>query len=736
MEHSTDIIQSSSTLQLSMQVHKELERWKAVKFPVPIADYGFSEPNKILEKEVYTYAKEDNFNALFGLLSDKLEHVSSQEVLNIIFKHVAASGNSLLHVAASHGSEDVTHLLCHHFPLLITRKNFLGDNALHLAARARRFDTIQNLVNHVKIDPHKTLELASLLRMKNNKGNTPLHDAVIKGCQEVACFLLNEDLEVSYHKNKEDKSPLYLAVESCDEDMIASFIEAMTERNLEKLAVGKPDIMLPEDIKGGNLLHLAASMGFLSGARRLVSRCPVAASQRNDEGNLPIHVACQKGHLEVVRELLIFWLDPMDFLNEKGQNILQVAVESGQMKIVDEILRNRDLEALINEKDYDGNTPLHDAASMGFLSVARLLVSRCHVAASQRNEEGNLPIHVACQKGHLEVIRELLTNWRDPTDFLNKKGHNILHVTAGSGQMKIVDEILGNRDLEALINEKDYDGNTPLHLAAMYGRPKIVRALVSDKRVDKRIVNNEKLKPSAVVEKLLQGGRFEAPNSDGMKKLIDTKHEDDAARGVWNKSQEVEVLKMREVLKVLVEEDDKNEFGINLIFDSPRTTLTTEERNRGVGNLLVVAVLVAGVTFAGAITVPGSGSDLSSGTSKYLMRAYIFFDMLAMNFSLIAAIILCRISLGRTGNVRISMDMATYCIICGLSFMGLAYTFILAITVQERTGFFITIITFQSSFYYWQVLCYSRLMLSSGFSVMSVLLANPIKFLIIFMGGG
>ena len=82
--------------------------------------------------------------------------------------------------------------------------------------------------------------------------------------------------------------------------------------------------------------------------------------------------------------------------------------------------------------------------------------------------------------------------------------------------MKIVDEILRNRDLEALINEKDYDGNTPLHLAAMYGRSEIVQALVSDKRVDKRIVNNEKLKPSGVVAKLLQGGRFEAPKSDGM----------------------------------------------------------------------------------------------------------------------------------------------------------------------------------------------------------------------------
>eukprot|EP00258_Populus_trichocarpa_P029907 XP_024445926.1 protein ACCELERATED CELL DEATH 6-like isoform X2 [Populus trichocarpa] len=144
---------------------------------------------------------------------------------------------------------------------------------------------------------------------------------------------------------------------------------------------------------------------------------------------------------------------------------------------------------------------------------------------------------------------------------------------------------------------------------------------------------------------------------------------------------------------------DKTEFDINLNYDL--TTLTTEERNRGVGNLLVVAVLVAGVTFAGAITVPGSGSDLSSDSSKNLMRAYIFFDMLAMNFSLIAAIILCQMSLGRTSYVTSSMEVATSLNFYSLLCMGLAYTFILAITVQEHTGFFITIITLQAylSFY-------------------------------------
>ena len=153
-----------------------------------------------------------------------------------------------------------------------------------------------------------------------------------------------------------------------------------------------------------------------------------------------------------------------------------------------------------------------------------------------------------------------------------------------------------------------------------------------------------------------------------------------------------------------MEAGDKTESD-NLISNLPRTTLTTdpEELNRGVGNLLVVAVLVVGVTFAGAITVPGSCRDLNSGSSKNLMRAYIFFDMLAMNFSLIAAIILCLISLGRIRNyVTSCMEAAAYFIFYSLICMGLAFTFMLTITVQERTGFFITIITFQAILFFIQ----------------------------------
>jgi hypothetical protein len=171
-----------------------------------------------------------------------------------------------------------------------------------------------------------------------------------------------------------------------------------------------------------------------------------------------------------------------------------------------------------------------------------------------------------------------------------------------------------------------------------------------------------------------------------------------------------------------VEADDKTEF------DLPRTTLTTDELNRGVGNLLVVAVLVVGVTFAGAITVPGSCRDLNSGSSKNLMSLYIYFDMLAMNSSLIAAIILCQISLGRIGNyVTSSMETAAYFIFYSLICMGLAFTFMLIITVQERTGF-LTIITSQAILFFIQFSFSYGLMLSTANSVLSFLRANPFKF--------
>jgi hypothetical protein len=61
--------------------------------------------------------------------------------------------------------------------------------------------------------------------------------------------------------------------------------------------------------------------------------------------------------------------------------------------------------------------------------------------------------------------------------------------------------------------------------------------------------------------------------------------------------------------------------------------------------------------------------------------------------------------------------------------MGLAYTFILAITVQERNGFFTTIITFQACLFFTQLVCSYRLIVSTANSILSFVQANFFKLM-------
>ena len=78
-------------------------------------------------------------------------------------------------------------------------------------------------------------------------------------------------------------------------------------------------------------------------------------------------------------------------------------------------------------------------------------------------------------------------------ELLTVEGRNILHVAAMNGKAKMVAYMLNRHDLkvEMLINNKDRNGNTPLHLAAKGKHPMVVSMLTWDKRVDLKALNKE-----------------------------------------------------------------------------------------------------------------------------------------------------------------------------------------------------------------------------------------------------
>ena len=163
------------------------------------------------------------------------EAIENDDVGGFIFyleqvEQVSVSGNSLLHKAASFGSIKIAKLIIGHFPLLLTRRNILGDTALHVAVKARKLDLATKYskfidVLEVLIDDNVS-DREQLLEMKNNVGNTALHEAVIAQCVDAVQCLFSQNKKVSYYLNDGGESPLCLAIETGNIEILEHLLRA------------------------------------------------------------------------------------------------------------------------------------------------------------------------------------------------------------------------------------------------------------------------------------------------------------------------------------------------------------------------------------------------------------------------------------------------------------------------------------------------------------------------------
>ena len=147
----------------------------------------------------------------------------------------------------------------------------------------------------------------------------------------------------------------------------------------------------------------------------------------------------------------------------------------------------------INLRDAVGQRAIHYAAYLGFVEGVHYLLEKCADCTIARDNQGSYPHHLASHEGHVEIVHELLkTHSFDPTEIVGGQNRqNILHTAAASGRLNVVNYILQDPELKKLINQKDANGDTPLHLASFHCRPRIVHALTWDKRVHFDLLNKK-----------------------------------------------------------------------------------------------------------------------------------------------------------------------------------------------------------------------------------------------------
>uniref|UniRef100_A0A6N2KYJ1 Uncharacterized protein n=1 Tax=Salix viminalis TaxID=40686 RepID=A0A6N2KYJ1_SALVM len=603
----------------SNQRDETFRKWKAESFPTQTPH--FYDPKKMMDKKLYNYAAEDRFDELF----DHLRRLSSTELSSIIYSQGSPSGNSLLHVSASHGMKDVTELLLQHFPSLLKGKNFHGDTALHLAAGAGQLESNAVLISKAK-GHGETTDFHNILEMKNDRGNTTLHEAVIHRHQAVARFLVSECSELCYTENNDHESPLYHAVENSDKDMLSILM----------LAIPHHDVDLLKNLKVKS----------------------------------PVHAAVQGRKREILERIA----------KEKPD--------------------------LLRQKDEQGENPLHCAAFLGYVWETQFLLKVYRDGAIQKNNEGNMPIHVASKKGHVGVVGAYISEWSDPTEFLNRKRQNILHVAAERGRHQVVRHILQNQNLEPLINMQDLDRNTPLHLASMHGRSIAAFNLVRSPKVEKTQANGEKLTPYEIAEKQSKVVELEFSGEQAPKGKGSQVGPDDRKGGeekldyygalmtfsvlhFWGgpKKPKVEYFRMKG--RPLPREEIKGRISTLLVVSLPQSSdlhKTTASSN----------------TTTNSTTIQNQG--ISEENEDILRNVYIYFDMVALNASVMASIILCWAQLYDVKVAAHAVWLASILTGGAIYLMCIAFVFAVAIDVAKHFSFFVVSIVVGGVFFIFQTL--------------------------------
>ncbi|KAL3714918.1 hypothetical protein ACJRO7_006769 [Eucalyptus globulus] len=165
------------------------------------------------------------------------------------------------------------------------------------------------------------------------------------------------------------------------------------------------------------------------------------------------------------------------------------------------------------------------------------------------------------------------------------------------------------------MTSKDVNGNTPLHLASMHNHCPVLLTLTRDNRDALKLLNNDKL---TALDVAMESESLSTKYSplQGRAILIAAGIPRTKGRDIWSPRKQSSVVSK-----------------------SPRTKGTSDDINTP----LVVATLVASVTFTAGITLPGgynSSSDRHPGTAilqnKKVFQLFMISDMLAIYSSILA----------------------------------------------------------------------------------------------------
>eukprot|EP01018_Ginkgo_biloba_P014213 Gb_10208 [translate_table: standard] len=237
------------------------------------------------------------------------------------------------------------------------------------------------------------------------------------------------------------------------------------------------DIVCQVTPQGNTALHLAARAGHHQYVSKLLKLKTCILFARNFKQETALHAAARWGHTQVVEDLLKInennvvctceshvlssELDSEEYPVDRqfwsaqttsGNTALHYAAKGGHRDFIQILLsKDEDLALLVNKA---GESALFTACEEGHITIVRLLLEKVSCISDKRHD-GQSSLHAAILKNHWELDRELCYT-------VNGKGKSAIHIAARKRYIKIMDALVeSNPDCIELL---DKDGKTFLHL--------------------------------------------------------------------------------------------------------------------------------------------------------------------------------------------------------------------------------------------------------------------------------
>ncbi|OMP03835.1 hypothetical protein CCACVL1_02249 [Corchorus capsularis] len=312
--------------------------------------------------------------------------------------------------------------------------------------------------------------------------------------------------------------------------------------------------------------------------------------------------AARAGNIEVLQHLLA--KNPLILtdvaLSGSRETLLHVAVKAGQLDFAHQIIQHK--PEFAGEMNMDGYRPLDIAVITGNTDIVRRLVKIEDQFQIYRlpGKDQRTPLHYAAANGRVEIINEVISTCPDSITDVTVYGETTLHLAVKNNQFQaffVLINWLEKLNQRALINFKDCDGNSVLHLATARRQYNSLELLVGEKNIFSGVIEVNAKNSKGLTAMDILDIVMENPNDMQIRKILQNAAEKSPS------SSNNYIAKEKQNEETLLKDWFKY-FKFQWQRDSP-----SDARNV----LLVVAALIATVSFQAGVSPPSGLADMKSG---------------------------------------------------------------------------------------------------------------------------